>query len=241
MKPNQNCIVKMKKKTNWIKLTAETEKMTGRSVILQKKLSELESELADVIRLPLDPTSTCSITFHDIKQRFVFLKNLLHQEIASGQPQNSDELHEIGRRFTALQAEFHRWNEWRHSVCSDCTQVLLRGEEGEFEFSGEMSPEKLPSDSPVDDMIGSKRDACTQVVPYDDDESEGDFSGEETPVKEEAAVVVTEKKVWGKMGKYSGAFGCGMIFGAVCMAKLFFISYSHDNFIQYEALLLPPT
>ncbi|KAL3645207.1 hypothetical protein CASFOL_010387 [Castilleja foliolosa] len=258
---NQKLHSKMKKKTNLIKFTPETEKMAGRSVIL-KKLCELETELAVVIRAPLDPTfsgTRLQIPFDEINQKFVFLGNLIQQEMASGQPRVSDELLEIRRRFKALQTGFLRWNESRHSVCSDCTHNLLRGEDGEL--SGEL---KLLRDSPADEIVVSKRDASTQVVPYDDDDFEsssdstsslGEFSGVEKKsekflnsvekkknlIKEEAGAAVTEGHLWGKMAKYGGAFGCGMIVGAVFMAKLFFISYSSVDFIQYEALLLPPT
>ncbi|KAL6580566.1 hypothetical protein OROMI_008590 [Orobanche minor] len=249
--------------------------MASRSVILQKKLHELESELADIIRLPPDPTSygpRLQMAFDDVEKRFIFLKNLLLQEIAS-QPQNSEQLLEIGKRLAALQSAFRRWDEWRLSVCSECTEALLlhsAARETDSPISktgspyGDKSPEKLPCDFTMTDETLKKKD-CTQMVPYNEDRESGsdsdseDFFDEKThdklfistlekdARKEEvvvaavaAATMVQDEKVWSKMGKLGGAFGCGMIVGAICMVKLFSAIPSH-HFLEYEALLLPAT
>ncbi|KAL6530266.1 hypothetical protein OROHE_014619 [Orobanche hederae] len=250
--------------------------MASRSVILQKKLHELESELADIIRLPPDPTSygpRLQMAFDDVKKRFIFLNNLLLQEIAS-QPQNSEQLLEIGKRLAALESAFRRWNEWRLSVCSECTEALLlhsAARETDCPISetgspyGDKSPEKLSCDRTTTDE-GLKKKDCTQMVPYNEDRESGsdsdseDFFDEKTHdkffistlekdenVRKEEVVVAAvvaatmeDEKVWTKMGKLGGAFGCGMIVGAICMVKLFSAIPSH-HFLEYEALLLPPT
>ncbi|KAL6509444.1 hypothetical protein OROGR_022754 [Orobanche gracilis] len=246
--------------------------MANRSVILQKKLHELESELADIVRLPLDPTSHgphLQMAFDDFKKRFIFLNNLLMQENAS-QPQNSEQLLEIGQRLAAIESVLCHWNERRLSVCSECTEALLlhaaaRETDSPISERGNTykSPEKLLSDFTTTDDSLNKKD-CTQMVPYNearesDSDSVSDFFDEKTHdkyfistlekdqnVRKEEVVVAAvaatmeDEKVWSKMGKLGGAFGCGMIFGAICMVKLFSDISSH-HFVEYEALLLPPT
>ncbi|KAG8381500.1 hypothetical protein BUALT_Bualt06G0128300 [Buddleja alternifolia] len=202
------------------------------SVVLQKKLHELESELFDVFRFPLDPTTSdprYQMSFDDIKQRFSFLNSLLAAEVAS-QPENSDQFHEIESRLAALKTAFRDWNAYRsncasnnlddsRSVCSDCTETLRNDDvRGQSEspvskpenFSGESSPEKFSD--------------CVDVKDED--------------VKKEAAATAAGR-IWGRIVKYSGVFGCGMIFGAICVVKLF--SSSSDYLIQYEVSFLPPT
>ncbi|KAI3471049.1 hypothetical protein Pfo_027712 [Paulownia fortunei] len=197
--------------------------MTQRSVILQKKLHELEFELADVFRLPphLQPGPRHRFFFDDVEQRFIFLKNLLSAEVAS-RPQNTDQLHEIGEKLTGLEAAFRGWDKYRTSalniylddtlsVCSDCTQTLLNDD---VEANA-----VLGSDSPV-------------VVAES-------FDGQESPEKwlDENVKKEESGRIWGKFGKYCGVFGGGMIIGAICMIKF----SSSSDFIQYEAFLLPPT
>lgn len=191
--------------------------------MLQKKLQELESELADVFRLPLDSNHSHQTPFDDIKQRLSFLSKLLSAEVES-QPQTSEQLQEIGQRLTELKDAFCDWNESRTcdfnnhddtlSICSDCNQALLYDDVVESgsptreaeDFSSEKPPEKF-----LDSM----------------EKDENEEAAEE------------EERVWSKMGKYCGVFGCGMIAGAICVVvKLF---SSSDHLIEYEAFLLPPT
>ncbi|KAL6541735.1 hypothetical protein OROGR_011221 [Orobanche gracilis] len=250
--------------------------MASRSVILQKKLHELESELADIIRLPPDPTPygpRLQMAFDDVKKRFIFLNNLLLQEMAS-QPQNSEQLLEIGQRLAALQSDFRHWNERRLSICSECTEALLlhaaaRETDSPIPETGNPYCDKSPEKFTTEESL--KKKDCTQMVPYDEARESGsdsisdsdDFFDEkfsshdkffistsekdENVRKEEvvvaaavAAATMEDEKVWSKMGKLGGAFGCGMIVGAICMVKLFSAISSH-HLVEYEALLLPPT
>ncbi|KAI3458291.1 hypothetical protein Pfo_014954 [Paulownia fortunei] len=240
--------------------------------MLQKKLHELESELIDVFRLPLDPTASDprhKMSFDDIEQRFILLNKILSLEVAS-QPQTSDQLHEVGQRLAGLMAAFRDWKVSRTcafnnhedalSICSDCTQALLYDdfrESGSLiseadNFSGEKSPEKFLDSVETDENV--KKEDFTQALLYHDVRESGspiseaeNVSGKESPEKLLDSVErdenlkkeeVAEERICSKMGKYGGVFGCGMVFGAICMVKLFF---SSDHFIQYEALLLPPT
>ncbi|KAL0400899.1 UNVERIFIED_CONTAM: hypothetical protein Slati_4119800 [Sesamum latifolium] len=190
--------------------------MASRSAMLQKKLYELESELTDVFRRPLDTTTSDprrQLPFDDIENRFAFLDNLLAAEVAS-QPQTSGQLLEVGQRLTGLKDEFRDWNKYRtgafsnledtQSVCSDCTQALLNGAVAE-------------SGSPI---------SQAEKVP-----------GEKSPGKDEN-VAAAEGRMWGKVGNYCGVFGCGMIAGGICMVEL--LAYL-DHLMRYEAFRLPPT
>ncbi|KAL2248580.1 UNVERIFIED_CONTAM: hypothetical protein Sindi_2331700 [Sesamum indicum] len=191
--------------------------MTRRSVILQKKLHQLESKLADVFRFPLgqnrDPRH--QILVDDIEQRFIFLNNLLRAEAAS-RPQNADCLREVGEKLDGLEAAFRGWDEYRTcaqknyldcdtpSVCSDCTQTLLNDDVAAnavrgWDFEGERPPEKC-----VDD----------------DNMKEGEGLG----------------RIWGKFAKYCGAFGSGVIVGGICVINF----YSSSDFNGYESCFRPP-
>ncbi|KAL0304131.1 UNVERIFIED_CONTAM: hypothetical protein Sradi_6281200 [Sesamum radiatum] len=194
--------------------------MASRSAMLQKKLHELESELTDVFRHPLDTTTSDprrQLPFDDIENRFTFLDNLLAAEVAS-QPQTSGQLREVGQRLTVLKDEFRDWNKYRTgtfsnledtpSVCSDCTHALLNDAVAE-------------SGSPI---------SQAEKVP-----------GEKSPGKDEnvaALAAAEEGRMWGKVGNYCGVFGCGMIAGGICMVEL--LSYL-DHLMRYEAFRLPPT
>ncbi|KAK4436373.1 hypothetical protein Salat_0801000 [Sesamum alatum] len=188
--------------------------MTRRSVILQKKLHQLESKLADVFRRPLDkhPDPGYQFVVDDIEQRFIFLNHLLRAE-ASSRPQNADYLHEIGEKLHGLEAAFRGWDEYRTctqnnyldgdtpSVCSDCTQTLLNDDAVRVcDSDGEKSPEKC-----VDD----------------ENAKEGEGLG----------------RIWGKIAKYFGAFGSGAIVGAICVINF----YSSSDFNGYEFCFRPPT
>ncbi|KAK4385114.1 hypothetical protein Sango_2635400 [Sesamum angolense] len=203
--------------------------MASRSAMLQKKLYELESELTDVFRLPLDTTISDprrQLSFEDVENRFSFLDNLLAAEVAS-QPQTSGQLREVGQRLTGLKDEFRYWNKYRTgafsnledtpSVCSDCTQALLNDAVAE---SGppNSQEEKVPGEKSPEKFFG------------------GMGKGED--VKIEAAAEEEEVRMWGKVGNYCGVFGCGMITGAICMVEL--VSYL-DHLMWYEAFQLPPT
>ncbi|KAL0403064.1 UNVERIFIED_CONTAM: hypothetical protein Sradi_1947200 [Sesamum radiatum] len=141
--------------------------MTRRSVILQRKLHQLESKLADVFRFPLDqkPDPRHQIKLDDIEQRFIFLNNLLRAEAAS-RPQNADYLREIGEKLDGLESAFRGWDEYRTcaqnnyldgdtpSVCSDCTHTLVNDDVRAnavrgWDFDGEKSPEKCVDDENV--------------------------------------------------------------------------------------------
>ncbi|KAL2227205.1 UNVERIFIED_CONTAM: hypothetical protein Sindi_2079200 [Sesamum indicum] len=201
--------------------------MASRSAMLEKKLHELESELTDVFRRPLDTTISDprrQLSFDDVENRFAFLDNLLAAEVAS-QPQTSGQLREVGQRLTVLKDEFRDWNKYRTgafgnledtpSVCSDCTQALLNDAVAE-------------SGSPISQAESPVK--CFGSV------------GKDENVKIEAAAMAAaaaaEGRMWGKVGNYCGVFGCGMIAGAVCMVEL--LSYL-DQLMQYEAFRLPPT
>ncbi|GER49752.1 PsbP-like protein 2 [Striga asiatica] len=232
-------------------------KMKNRSVILQKKLRELETELGDVIRIPLDPASPPGplqqIAFDDIRKRFAFLRNLLSQEIAS-RPRNSGQLEEIGERLAALRSTFREWNDLRLSV------LLRGGGSGESQdFSGGGPPGEVPRDSAAGG--GAKGEECgQQVVPCggsvvsgsDSNSDPEDSRCENTTdelfgvvekdgdVKKEEEAAAVEENVWSRMGKYGGAFGCGMIVGAICTVRWFFVAFT-PRLIEYEAILIPPT
>lgn len=120
--------------------------------MLQKKLEELEAELADVFRLPLDQTAAEHLPFDDIKERFRFLEKLRAAEA------DSDQLRDLDERIAGLKAAFSDWNQSRScvldnddgddalSVCSDCTmQQALQLED----FSGQKLSEKDEKAAPV--------------------------------------------------------------------------------------------
>ncbi|KAL0452572.1 UNVERIFIED_CONTAM: hypothetical protein Slati_1235300 [Sesamum latifolium] len=192
--------------------------MTRRSVILQRKLHQLESKLADVFRLPLDqkPDPRQQIKVDDIEQRFIFLNNLLRAEAAS-RPQNADYLREIGEKLDGLEAAFRGWDEYRTSaqnnyldgdtpsVCSDCTQTLLNDDVAAnavrgWDFDGGKPPEKCVDDENV---------------------MEGERLG----------------RIWGKFAKYCGVFGSGVMVGAICVINF----YSSSDFDGYVTCFRPPT
>ncbi|KAL0382290.1 UNVERIFIED_CONTAM: hypothetical protein Scaly_0516300 [Sesamum calycinum] len=173
--------------------------MTRRSVVLQKKLHQLESKLAHVFRFPL-----AQIDVDDIEHRFIFLNNLLRAEAAS-RPQNADYLREFGEKLDGLEAAFRGWDEYRTSaqnngdtpsVCSDCTQTLLKDDAVcGWDFDGEKPPEKCVDDEKV------------------------------------------KEGVWGKIAKYCGVFGSGVMVGAICMINY----YSWSDLNGYESCFRPPT
>ncbi|KAK4431629.1 hypothetical protein Salat_0925000 [Sesamum alatum] len=196
-----------------------------RSAMLQKKLHELESELTDVFRHPLDSDPRRQMPFDDVENRFAFLDNLLAAEVAS-QPQTSGQLREVGQRLTGLKDEFRDWNKYRTgafsnledtpSVCSDCTQALLQ------------------------DAVAESGSPISQAEKVQSPEKFTNSVGKDENVEIEAAAEAEEEegRMWGKVGNYCGVFGCGMVAGAICMVE--FLSYL-DHLMRYGAFRLPPT
>ncbi|KZV41418.1 hypothetical protein F511_12146 [Dorcoceras hygrometricum] len=195
--------------------------------IIFQKLHELESELADVYRIPLDPLPgpRHRISFDDVVQRIGFLKNLLSLEEVTSPLQNPGQLHDIAEKIAALEAAFYEWDESRTSalsncddtlsICSDCTHAMLNdGVDSEH-----------VSETPVsaaEDLDGEKwPENCFEEAqkPASVD------TGAETP------------RVSRRFGNYFGIFGSGVIVGAICMANL----SSFLSMVDAEAFLLPPT
>ncbi|XAR66138.1 hypothetical protein NMG60_11012242 [Bertholletia excelsa] len=82
--------------------------MTKRYHILRKKLAELETRLSQLLALaPETPHS--HLLSDDVDQRFVFLKNLLSAEIASG-PSKPHHLGHIHRHVNDLYSAFRQWD-----------------------------------------------------------------------------------------------------------------------------------
>ncbi|KAL8490885.1 hypothetical protein ACS0TY_022766 [Phlomoides rotata] len=118
--------------------------MWTNSPMVQKKLVDLETELTDVYRRPLDPIDPRrQMPFDDIKQRFSFLRKLIAAEIES-QPETSDEL---SQKFAQLEAEFDNWNDSKSCVLDNpdidaleiCSQAILE----EDDFSDQQSAVKV--------------------------------------------------------------------------------------------------
>ncbi|KAH0979094.1 hypothetical protein GBA52_006271 [Prunus armeniaca] len=87
--------------------------MAKRSLILQKKLNEVEAQLNHVLSLPPeDPSTTpCShqLQRYDMEQRLAFVKTLLCAEMAS-HPSKPHHLKHMAWRLGELEKIFHDWN-----------------------------------------------------------------------------------------------------------------------------------
>lgn len=198
--------------------------MAGKCMMLEKKLHELESEVADVVRLPLGSTPAAEqMPFDDIKERIEFLEKLRSAEAESQQLQDSDQLRSIDERLALVKATFFDWNRSRNcgfdddtqSVCSDCTQShgLLR--------ESEIMPTR-----DVENFSGHKLSESDQTESESESESESEAQAE------------AEGRKWSEIGKYCGVFGCGMIAGVTSMVvKLYLLDY----LIEDEYYSIPPT
>ncbi|KAH6771266.1 hypothetical protein C2S52_016069 [Perilla frutescens var. hirtella] len=181
--------------------------MSQKSAILQKKVSELESELAEAFRLPPHSDSGHKI-LRRVQKRLVYITSLLSAEAASTPEKSDDQLDEIREKLAGLEAAFHCMSEYRTyalhsfldeapaSVCSRCIQTYLDADD--------------EADAP---------DSPYRTAEHCDGEKKG--------------------RTWGRFGKLCGAFGTGLIVGAVacCIAINFsslFLDYSDIYFI-------PPT
>lgn len=195
-------------------------------MMLEKKLHELESELDDVVRLPIDSTAAEQMPFDDIKERIEFLEKLRAAEAESSQQsQDSDELRSIDKRLARLKATFFDWNRSRkncgfndvnddtQSVCSDCTQS-----------QGILRESEIMPTRDVEKFSGHKL-------------SEKDRTETETETESETEVEAEGRK-WSEIGKYCGVFGCGMIAGVMSMMVKLSLS---DYLIQDEYFSIPPT
>lgn len=145
------------------------------------------------------------------------------EEEFSPKRQISVQLHRTGQRVTGHEADFYysgtgalQNHDDTLSICSDCTQALryddVRGSASPISDAEDVSGENLP-------------------------EKFYNSIGRDADVKRKEAAAA-EETIWSIMGKYFVVFGCGITVGAICM--VLFCS-SPDQFIHYEAFLLPPT
>ncbi|KAI3407772.1 uncharacterized protein J3R85_020739 [Psidium guajava] len=112
--------------------------MTKRYFMLQRKLEDAESELKPIFSLPASATPSRQFLSHCIRQRLLFLNNLLSTEFASD-PKQPQHLHHIARRLADLEAACRAWDSGEDedevglaedvSVCS-CTESCLRDDDG---------------------------------------------------------------------------------------------------------------
>ncbi|KAE8670926.1 putative BCL-2-associated athanoprotein 7 [Hibiscus syriacus] len=132
--------------------------MTKRYTILQKKLKELESQLNQVLSLPLNTQCHQSLS-QDIQLRFLFLNNLLSAEVVS-RPRNPFHLQHIAERLLELEAAFKEWDGFQSSApdhveqgspCS-CTESCLN-DEGEAAEAAEEGSSELISLSHLEQAV----------------------------------------------------------------------------------------
>ncbi|KAF8008672.1 hypothetical protein BT93_K2361 [Corymbia citriodora subsp. variegata] len=124
--------------------------MTKRYFMLQRKLEDTESELKTVFSLPASETPSRQFLSECIRQRLLFLNNLLSAEFASN-PKQPQHLCHVARRLTDLEATFRAWDNDEDeagpaedaSVCS-CTESCLRDD-------GSEGGEDTKEDSAVDE------------------------------------------------------------------------------------------
>ncbi|KAJ1384593.1 hypothetical protein SESBI_42422 [Sesbania bispinosa] len=143
--------------------------MTKSYLILQAKISELESILNDALLLGPETHS-----HDDIKQKLAFIGNLLSAEIAS-HPSKPHHLHHISQRLASLEKVFHDWDTFRtfssadlfdrDSTCS-CTESCLNDDGDESELIVFEDPQKL-----FPDFIGDNNKAIVEFRGYEKEET----------------------------------------------------------------------
>lgn len=201
--------------------------MTKRYFILQRKLEDIESELRSVFSLPASRTPSRQFLSQCVRQRLLFLNNLLSAEFASA-PKRPQHLHHVAQRLANLEAAFHAWDneedEAGHaededvSVCS-CTESCLRDNEG-----GDDTKEGSAADEWNDFLVTEEGDGLVKGLESEAREKEGrERVGEQR----------------GKRWRMVRMAGGGMAVGALVMAM--FSGFVLRHLDRGDAFVLTPT
>ncbi|KAI6672234.1 hypothetical protein NL676_000140 [Syzygium grande] len=156
--------------------------MTKRYFMLQRKLEDTESELRSVFSLPASATPSRQFLSQCIRQRLLFLNNLLSAEFASD-PKQPQHLRHVARRLANLEAAFHAWDQDEAeagredeadcaedaSVCS-CTESCLRDNDDD---GGEDTKEDLAVDEWNDLLVTEEGDGLVKGSEGEEREKEG--------------------------------------------------------------------
>ncbi|KAE8693157.1 putative BCL-2-associated athanoprotein 7 [Hibiscus syriacus] len=205
--------------------------MTKRYTILQKKLKELESQLNQVLSLPLNTQCHQSLS-QDIQQRFLFLNNLLSAEVAS-RPRNPFHLQHITGRLLELEAAFKEWDSFQSSApdhvekgspCS-CTESCLNDDGEEVEAAEEGSSELISLSDLEQAAEASTELGLVAGLDFEGFKEQDEMEHVEKEMKEEKNWVEETKRSMVREGERNGVwFGkslaCGVLIGMILMAVL---------------------
>ncbi|KAJ7949571.1 putative Transmembrane protein [Quillaja saponaria] len=200
--------------------------MTESFSVLQKKLQELESALNDALLLPSE-TQCHHIVSEGIKQRFIFIKNLLAAEIGS-HPSKPQYLQHIVKRLDKLEKAFEEWDSFRTlafdqienaSTCS-CTDSCFNDDGEAFDEMGSPNfedPEKFSQGFVGDStaLLEFDSDLVKErgLVENDEKESVGiiGFDRDQIFKSQERSVMN------GGVGRLFGVMASGIVLGMVLM------------------------
>ncbi|PQQ04357.1 hypothetical protein Pyn_31270 [Prunus yedoensis var. nudiflora] len=148
--------------------------MAKGSLILQKKLNEVEAQLNHVLSLPPEDPSTTpcrhQLQCYDMEQRLAFVKTLLCAEMAS-HPSKPHHLKHMAWRLGELEKIFHDWNSFTLT-------------------SAELDQYRVDHDGNGDGGDGRSTCSCTESCLDDDDcktSADDSVIGSQSERNEEAA------------------------------------------------------
>ncbi|KAL3714058.1 hypothetical protein ACJRO7_006065 [Eucalyptus globulus] len=202
--------------------------MTNRYFMLQRKLEDTESELKSAFSLAASETPSRQFLSECIRQRLLFLNNLLSAEFASD-PKRPQHLSHVARRLADLEAAFHAWDNDEDeagptedaSVCS-CTESCLRDDDGNDD-GGEDAKEELAVDEWNDLPVTEEDNGLAKGLESEERAKEG---GEK----------VGEG---GKLWRVVNLVGGMAVVGAAVMAM--FSGFVLHHLDHGDAFVVPPT